>query len=331
MMVELCLFYCITLLYNFVVVVFFRVPPAKRVSYKPLGVQCEHVIPWSTLVSDWRLNFQVLTNIGLIQPQSNLPPSTTETITVDDDLKVLDLQLPLSQSTLTTPELKTTTIKSTLNSTSSQLSSATIPATVLNSSKNNVVTTFFVLRDIHVLNQFKNYLSTESTINNIDQLLSEAMHGHDISRALIPVRLTTLKEGSPKDNAMLCIPSLQDFQDLHASERDEFSEYHGPVEPQHKGPKNQFPFVYKQHSKELLLPNVQLTGRSTRWLMGFLQRGDYSLLKGKGTGVGYVSALALCFHFKMVDRAAAGHRGDLVLFRNTNTLQYRFCKLEIIA
>ena len=187
-------------------------------------------------------------------------------------------------------------------------------------------TTFFVVRDTATLKEFKDLLFST---NNNEDIIAELLNGNlDLSRALLPVRVTSLKEGSPKDNAMLCISSPQDMEDLCTAQNDEFSEYNGPTEPQHKGPKNLFPFIYKKYSKDLLSPNVQLTGRNTRWLMGYLQSADYSLLKGKGAGIGYVSALALCFHFKMVERA---DKRDLILFRNTNTLQYRFCKLDIIV
>ena len=58
-----------------------RVPPAKRVSYKPLGVQCQHFIPWSTLVSDWALNFTVLTGIQLNLSTTTSPATTIAIVT----------------------------------------------------------------------------------------------------------------------------------------------------------------------------------------------------------------------------------------------------------
>ena len=302
-----------------------RVPPAKRVSYKPLGVQCQHIIPWDTLVSDWRLNFKTLTDIELTSPEptavllkmdNQKPPSSTPTISTDK-VSESDLQQQQTNKTIETATAETTPLSS---------NSPTI---------NNNISTFFILRDTKLLNKFKSLLSNIKQCNNIGELLSDqVLCGLNISQALIPIRVTTLSEGLPKDNAMLCIPSAEDYQDLQASKGDEFSEYHGPVEQQHRGPKHLYPFVYKQHSKELLMTNVQLTGRSTRWLMGFIKRGDYSLLKGKTAGVGFVSALALCFHLKMVAGAAAmndNYHGDLVLFRNINTLQYRFCKLDVIV
>lgn len=250
--------------------------------------------------------------------------------------KIETKQKPLSPSTTATEKVSENNSQKTeaaLTETSTE--TTTITTLSSNCSAENKMSSFFVLRDVPLLNKFRKFLSHTSQYNSIVELLSDdALCGLDISRALIPIRITTLTEGLPKDNAMLCIPSVQDYKDLQASKGDEFSEYHGPVEQQHRGLKHLYPFVYKQHSKELLITNVQLTGRCTRWLMGFIKRGDYSLLKGKGTGVGFASALALCFHFKMLADAAVmdnGCHSNLMLFRNINTLQYRFCKLDIIV
>lgn len=309
-----------------------RVPPAKRVSYKPLGVQCQHFIPWSTLVSDWALNFNVLTGIQLNLSTTTSPASTT-VLEIETEKKPF-VSLRTTTTTKTEKVTKGDLKQESSTETKSKTTTGTETISLLSSSSptESNISTFFVLRDTQLLKKFKSFLSR---ITQYNQLLSdEVLCRLDITRALIPICVTTLGEGLPKDNAMLCIPSAQDYKDLKASKGDEFSEYHGPVEQQHRGPKHLYPFVYKQYSKELLIPNVQLTGRSTRWLMGFIKRGDYSLLKGKGTGVGFVSALALCFHFKMVAGTAAmddDYYGDLVLFRNTNTLQYRFCKLEVIV
>ena len=113
---------------------------------------------------------------------------------------------------------------------------------------------------------------------------------------------------------------------LQKSKQEQFSEYHGPVEPQHKGLKQLFPFVYKKH--DLILHNVQLIGRCTRWIAGFVCKGNYSFVSGHGSGLCFISALALYFHLRKIKN---GFPKDLLLFRNTNTLQYRYCTANIIG
>ncbi|XP_066917416.1 ribonucleases P/MRP protein subunit POP1-like isoform X1 [Clytia hemisphaerica] len=228
-----------------------RVPPAKRISYEPLGVRCPYFSPWQDLISQWNLNFKHLTQIDLIKCEHK---------------------------------------------------------------------EFYGLRDSSILQRLKT-LMMDKTFKLPD--LKEL----DVDRALVPIRLTSTKNGVPSNNAMLCIPSYQDFLDLQESKLDELTEYNGPKEPQHKGPKHKFPFIYKNH-ENVAFHNVQDIGRSTHWVMGYLQTGNYSFQAGKGTGVGFVSAIALYYHWKCLD---GKEDRNLILFRNTNTLQYRFCEIDIIC
>ena len=188
--------------------------------------------------------------------------------------------------------------------------------------KREVNDKYFVVRDSDALHNLNDMLQARKSYS--PTCLTEI---GDFENAFIPIRIEALQQGTPDDNAIVCIPTGQDFIHLKDSMSDEFSEYNGPVEPQHKGPKSQFPFIYKS-SKDVYFHNVQLIGRATRWCIGYLQTGNYSFTLAKGAGVGFVSALGLYYHLQTVGRK---QEMNFLLFRNTNTLQYRFCKVGIIV
>jgi len=188
--------------------------------------------------------------------------------------------------------------------------------------KKEVNDKFFILRDTKILNDLNDVLKDRKPYP--PTCFTEMKY---FENALIPVKIEAFQQGTPEDKAILCLPTAQDFIDLKDSVKDEFSEYSGPVEPQHKGPKNQFPFIFKSN-KDIYFHNVQLIGRATRWSIGFLQTGNYSFATGKGAGTGFVSVLGLYYHLQTIGK---DQEKDLLIFRNTNTLQYRFCKVKIIV
>lgn len=177
---------------------------------------------------------------------------------------------------------------------------------------------FHVLRDPDILRALACYLNNKSS-NNKTELLEMLTFLKD---TLISVRVLSIGRGCPEDNAVLCLPSAQDLEDRTKSKDDKYCTYLGPLEPAHKGLKKDFPFIYKNH--DLLQHDVLYIGANTRWILGYVQNGRYCLADGKGGGIAFLSTSALYY---MLQTSTVR---NVILFRNTNTLQYRFCEIKVL-
>lgn len=184
---------------------------------------------------------------------------------------------------------------------------------------------FHVLRDANFLkclsSYLKNSLCDESKSDDTKEILLQRMAL--LKNSLIPIRVLCIGRGCPEDNAVLCLPTLGDVCDLEASRKDKYSTYLGPLELLHKGLKKEFPFIFKQHG--LLQHDVRFIGVNTRWLLGYIQNGKYCLADGRGGGIGFISTCAL--YYMLVTSS----NRNLLLFRNRNTLQYRFCEMQVLV
>ena len=179
----------------------------------------------------------------------------------------------------------------------------------------------YVLRDNLFLTSLKDSIKRKLT-NEEEQELVKKMMIHQNS--LVAVNVFSLQTGVPENNAPLYIPFDTDLLELEESKQDFLADkYNGPFEPKHKGLKRLFPYICK--SDDVLRHNAQDIGVNTRWLIGYVQKGRYSLARGKGAGFGYVSMVGLIYLLSKADSV-----GQL-LFRNTNTLQYRFCNFDIFT
>ena len=176
---------------------------------------------------------------------------------------------------------------------------------------------FYVLRDPILLNQLKLGKFLEKSL--IDKLLYHA-------NSLVYVRVYSCHNGCPEDNSMLCIPTADDlarFQNNNSQEIDT-----EPEEPLHKGLQQSFPYICKQHGINRY--NARDIGGTTRWIMGYIETGDYSLSRGKGAGLGLVTLLGLLYLSSM-NFYPSEDTPIRVLFRNIDTRKYRFCNIEVLT
>ncbi|XP_065072261.1 ribonucleases P/MRP protein subunit POP1-like [Rhopilema esculentum] len=197
------------------------------------------------------------------------------------------------------------------------------------------VHSFYVLRDIATLRRLGELLGhctkkrgkhvvDESQRNSEVLAQKEALLRHLLSipqNPLIAISLECIGKGEATNNAMICIPSSDDFEKLQMEKK-----YNGPLEPLHKGPKNLFTTI--AHEFGVTVSQATYTGQCTRWIAGYVTTGRYSLRSGKSAGVGFVSAasLAACI---AVQKSLVN--GCIVLVRNITSQQYRFAKINIIA
>ncbi|XP_022440431.1 ribonucleases P/MRP protein subunit POP1 isoform X2 [Delphinapterus leucas] len=169
-------------------------------------------------------------------------------------------------------------------------------------------------------------------------------------KALVWVRLSLLRKGSPEPHTMICVPAEEDLLQLSQDRL-----YCGPQEPKHSDPfKSQ---IRKQKEKKKLEkrqkrgcaaseglaegdpaagqqpltlglwsgPLPVVTSHCSRVLLGFVTQGDFSMAVGCGEALGFVSLTGL---LDMLSSQPGVERG-LVLLRPPASLQYRFARIVI--
>ena len=180
----------------------------------------------------------------------------------------------------------------------------------------------FVLRSHSVLEKLKDFISGKEAINDKNCFFAILL---EHCNALVPVRVYSSKKGCPEENSPLYTPLNADIESYEKNKEEEYPEdkYFGPVEDRHKGYINKYPYICTEN--EILRHNALTIGVNQRWLIGYIQSGRYTFTKGKGAGHGLVSASALVYHLK------TARNKNMLLFRNINSLQYRFCKFDILV
>ena len=180
----------------------------------------------------------------------------------------------------------------------------------------------FVLRSHTVLEKLKDFINGKEAINDKNCFFAILL---EHCNALVPVRVYSSKKGCPEENSPLYTPLNADIESYEKDKEEEYPEdkYFGPVEDIHKGYINKYPYICTEN--EILRHNALTIGVNQRWLIGYIQSGRYTLTKGKGAGHGLVSASALVYHLK------TARNKNMLLFRNINSLQYRFCKFDILV
>jgi len=188
---------------------------------------------------------------------------------------------------------------------------------------------FYVLREKALLREMMEVLflqtihgkssvvSMAPTSDKRRDLLIFLLHHHE--NALVTVSFQCIGRGHASDNALISIPSSDDLKDIIADKK-----CVGPVEPLHKGPKTAFPVVANLFEVDKSL--VKNIGLCTRWTIGQVTSGRYSLRTGKGSGMGQVSVLGLV---ACLQAQPSSTDGCIVLIRNISSQQYRFAKINV--
>ncbi|EFN60971.1 Ribonucleases P/MRP protein subunit POP1 [Camponotus floridanus] len=78
----------------------------------------------------------------------------------------------------------------------------------------------------------------------------------------------------------------------------------------------------KENRKVNLPESTEVRNSCDKEVMGYVTMGDYSFLHGKGIGIGYVALPSL---LEIIRK-----KSNIVLVRNTDELQYRFARLEVV-
>jgi len=177
---------------------------------------------------------------------------------------------------------------------------------------------FYVLREKKLLSHLHKLLVDECCSQHEKEAAIQELLQH--SDSFVPIILTPQGSGIPKENASICIPTKDDITIHEANVNNRDNQIGRYKEPCHKGRKKHFPYICKEHG--ILLPNAAVIGGNTRWILGHVQSGSYSFIRGRGSGIGFVSAVGLAY---MLDQ-------DLefqLLFRNVNTFEYIPCSFDI--
>ena len=192
---------------------------------------------------------------------------------------------------------------------------------------------FYVLRDRVLLRTMKEMLFCQTfpkpkrpSVINLGpfaekraDLLYHLLDCHQ--SALVVVSFQCIGRGHTSDNALISIPCQEDLENLKADNR-----CTGPVEPLHKGPKAAFPTIASSHGiGRALVKNI---GLCTRWTIGQVTSGRYSLRTGKGTGIGLVAVPGL---LACLEAQTSNTDHCVVLLRNISSQQYRFGRINLVV
>ncbi len=208
--------------------------------------------------------------------------------------------------------------------------------------RNSLTSTFCVLRNRKMLDKLGNLCVNKrrkpscEKPEDIGLLIDEIQTVINSMDILVPVQIDMLSKGTPSDNAMICVPHMEDLEEMKRN-----NGYIGPSEPIRPVPTDR-QIQKKGDNTSRSIENCKVvtaketgdsSGLSTeqnvsnvRWhcireTAGFLVSGGFSLTCGHGRGVGFITLPAL---FVIVQQ---GH--SVVLVRNISSLQYRFAKLSI--
>jgi len=136
--------------------------------------------------------------------------------------------------------------------------------------------------------------------------------------AIIKVRIVMLGRGAPSQFALICLPTQKDISDIVRERNHNRDFVKGLVEPVHRK---------SSDAQTIDLRAASVLGSTVRPTIGFVVEGGYSHAVGKGSGVGFVSALGLR---KLLEQKPDAASRTTVLVRCTHSLQYRYATLHIV-
>ena len=274
----------------------FRYPPNKRPNYQKLGIEEPFGCSWQNTVDQWsRVVLDVIKSLdeipGMMEPKKS---SNSEEDT----------------QTNSTPN------------------ASFAKASVV---EKGDIGDFYILRDRQLLWTIKDLCldyklhgskKTSTASVNVSEkrheLLTFLIENH--SKAIIPISFLCVRRGEITDNALISIPLAEDIKNLNSD-----VEYGGPLEPAHRGLKASFPAI--ADTVKINRNHVKNIGLCTRWTIGRVTSGRYSLSCGKSAGIGFVSIAGLVLLFLMQN---SDEDRSLMLVRNMSSKQYRFARMDLI-
>ncbi|EDO39296.1 predicted protein [Nematostella vectensis] len=269
---------------------YLKYPPAKRPNYAKLGVPCPFSYPWEQLVREW-----LARGIPVVKPES----------ASSCDRERLDLN--------ETKEGEAVGINGReQGSPVENCPKSGTPQIAMDSGGKE----FYVLRSKRILTELRERTSVrqhrrkrcgeDPTPMPIDLTTTPSAES-----SLVCVSLRMLNRGFPLPNAIVAIPSDSDYEALRNSKG-----YGGPLEPLHKGRKN---------NSELSAGGT-LIGSCSREIIGFVTSGSVSLAHGRGAAIAFCALIGLV---KLMARKTP--MGEVVvLVRNKASLQYRLAHISVL-
>ncbi|KAG1665116.1 Ribonucleases P/MRP protein subunit POP1 [Nymphon striatum] len=138
----------------------------------------------------------------------------------------------------------------------------------------------------------------------------------EISRALIPLKISMIRQGVPEKYSMVCCPTLEDISELDKSKKS-----NGPFEKHHQIKKK-----LSDMKESDYLPVSSCINLSSRQVIGFMKTGRFMFKKGIGSGIGFVSAIGLLTMLQNFPK------GPIFVFvRDTDSFQYRYASISVIC
>ncbi|CAH7118168.1 ribonucleases P/MRP protein subunit POP1 [Phodopus roborovskii] len=320
-----------------------RRPPAKRPNYVKLGTLAPFCCPWEQLTQDWESRVQAP------MPGVQDDPRRLGVTFVPEEICQLSNEAGISGNHPTKPEVS-----------GCEAQAGTEVVLGPGASESHIAATgsqLCVLRNRKLLRQLSAWCGSGSEARQApcrgqQELTRKACSSilDDFPRALVWVRLSLLRKGSPEPRTMICVPSEEDLLQLRQDQC-----YHGPRESKHSDPfkslilkQKEERKMEKRQSQEHSVPRGPvagapaagqaaltqglwsgplpgLTSHCSRLLLGFVTQGDFSMAVGCGEALGFVSVTGL---LEMLSSQPAATRG-LVLLRPPTSLQYRFARVAI--
>ncbi|XP_076254794.1 POP1 ribonuclease P/MRP subunit [Rhynchophorus ferrugineus] len=204
--------------------------------------------------------------------------------------------------------------------------------------ESDVLTGFFVLRDKKILHSVQEFLLNKSKTAEWIPIPENC---------LVAVQVLPNKKGQCSKFAEICLPIEADlknepveryYKDPNMKKRNDMRRSHKLLlkrlmKRRKRAKKAGKPVIktdtalletYKTKMRNLWLPEPEIIRHScTRQVMGFVKQGGFCYSIGKSKGLGYVVGASLNLLAKM------GFRNK-ILFRNTNSRQYRLASIEVL-
>ena len=274
----------------------FRYPPDKRPNHQKLGVTSPFDAQWMSLMTEW-----INTINQIIFKQTNC-----------DEERIASEKSRRMEIEEEAVETKT------LDEKVENPMGREEPTLFLSEKQSEMaIKQFYVLRDRIWLEELQEMVSTKRLARSMKSAMSSLLNEH--THAFVQVAFQLVLRGEPTEGALISIPRVEDLRNFEADKH-----YLGPLEPLHKGLKKKFPAIADGYSVDR--SSVENIGLCSRWTIGRVTAGRYSLARGRGAGLGMICVLGLV----ALLNSQFTRKNTLVFVRNINSRQYRLAYVNIV-